>query len=105
MARPRQDLFWVMPRSWYNEPVSADVLELFKQLGYIDENGSITTEGRRHGIVKEKLLGTETREHYEEYIKHWKEFAEKWDRWAADESIPWEEKPTFEYKEKWESEQ
>ena len=105
MALARSDMFWVVPRPWYNKPISAELLEYYKQKGYIDEKGNITPEGRRHGIVKEKLLGTETRGHYEEYIKHWKPFFEKWWKWATDERIPWDEQPNFEYKEKWESEQ
>ena len=105
MARPRQDLFWVMPREWYNKPVSEAVLEYYRDEGYVDEKGNITPEGRKHGVVKEKILGTETREHYEEYLKHWDPFFEKWWKWANDERIPWEEQPNFEYKEKWESEQ
>ena len=56
-------------------------------------------------MVKEELLGTETREHYEEYMKHWKEFQEKWFVWANDERIPYEDAPVFDYVEKWDSEQ
>lgn len=98
-------MFWVMPREWYNKPASEAVMEYYRHEGYVDEKGNVTPEGRKHGVVQEKILGTETKEHYEEYIKHWKEFAQKWDRWAEDESIPWDEQPNFEYKEKWESEQ
>lgn len=81
------------------------VLSYYRKKGYVDEKGNITPLGKEHHIVKEMLLGTETREHYEEYRKHWDAFAEKFDRWANDERIPAEEEPDFDYVETWPSEQ
>ncbi len=105
MARPRSDLFWNMPRDWYNEPISDSIRKTYLDFGWIDENGNITPEGKTHRIVKEMLLGTETREHYEEYLKHWNVYAKKFDEWASDERIPWDQQPQFDYVEKWDSEQ
>ena len=73
--------------------------------GWIDSEGNVTPLGKEHHIVKEELLGTETREHYEEYRKHWDAFFKKWDRWSLDESIPADEEPKFDYVETWPSEQ
>lgn len=80
-------------------------MERYLSEGKIDEKGNVTPEGKKCGIVKEALLGTETREHYEEYLKHWEAFFAKWDVWAHDERIPWEEQPDFDYVETWPSEQ
>ena len=105
MTRPRSDMWWVMPRRWYNRPICKLTRERYLREGYIDQEGNVTPEGRKHGVVKEEILGTETREHYEEYLKHWDEFYKKWEAWAEDERIPEDERPHFEYKEKWDSEQ
>lgn len=105
MTRPRSDLYWVMPRRWFNKPPCQAVIDGYKDDGYLDDDGNITPLGKEHGLVTEELLGTETREHYEEYRKHWDAFAEKFDRWANDESIPEDEEPNFDYVEVWPSEQ
>ncbi len=105
MTRPRSDLFWNMPRPWYNEPICELTRERYLREGYIDERGNITPKGKAEiHLVQEELLGTETREHYEEYLKHWDVYEKKFDEWAADERIPWEEQPKFDYVETWDSE-
>ena len=104
MARPRIDIYWNEPREWYKEPISKAVREWYIEEGWIDDKGNITLKGKKHGIVQEEILGTETREHYEEYLKHWDPYFEKWMKWAMDERIPEEEQPKFDYKETWDSE-
>ncbi len=105
MTRPRSDIVYCMPRPWYNEPINEAVKEDLLMDGYIDENGNITSKGKEEiHLVQERLLGTETREHYEEYLKHWDPFFEEWMKWATDERIPWEDQPEFDYKETWDSE-
>ncbi len=61
MALARSDMFWVMPREWYNKPASEAVMEYYRHEGYVDEKGNVTPEGRKHGVVQEEILGTETR--------------------------------------------
>ncbi len=105
MARPRYDIVYCMPRPWYNKPLSDASKEAYLRDGYIDANGNITQKGKDEiHLVQEKLLGTETREHYEEYLRHWDPFFEEWMKWATDERIPWEDQPEFDYKETWDSE-
>ncbi len=100
----RIDYHYCSLRPWYNEPLPQVLLDGYKTDGYLDENGNITPLGKKHHIVKEKLLGTETREHYEEYLKHWDPFFEKWFKWATDERIPEKDEPIFDYVETWDSE-
>ena len=71
--------------------------KLHVDLGFIDSEGNITPLGKKEHVVKEMLLGTETQEHYEEYLKLWEKFYEKWERWAMDERIPEDEEPKFDY--------
>lgn len=105
MARCRSDIVRWDPRRWYNKPPSKAVLDGMKEDGYIDEYGNITPLGKEHHVVKEKLLGTETREHYEEYLKYWDEYDKKMLAWCEDERIPWEDCPKWDYVETWPSEQ
>ena len=104
MARSRADIVWTARREWYNKPLDKALFDGYIADGYIDEKGNITPLGKAHHVVQEDLLGTETREHYEEYLKHWDPFIEKWMKWVEDERIPWEDEPTFDYVETWDSE-
>lgn len=107
MALSRLDMNYhrVLARGRYDKPMSELRRKLHVDWGLIDSEGNITPLGKKEHVVKEKLLGTETKEHYEEYLKHWDAFFEKWFRWATDERIPEEEEPKFDYVETWPSEQ
>ena len=105
MAMCRSDIVRWDPRRWYNKPVSEKILAYYKKEGYIDDQGNITPLGKEHHVVKEKILGTETREHYEKYAKYWEEYNKKMEIWAGDERIPWDECPEWDYVETWPSEQ
>jgi len=105
MTMSRTDIWYLMPRPWFNEPICELTRERYIREGYLDSNGNITQKGKEDiHLTQEELQGTETREHYEEYLKHWNEFEKKLDEWAADERIPEEQKPVFDYKETWDSE-
>lgn len=104
MTMQRTDYCYNMPRRWYHKPLEKVNIDWYKSNHWLDENGNITPEGKANGIVLEEILGTETREHYEEYLKHWKPYYKKWRKWA-DEELPWDQEPKFDYVEKWDSEQ
>ena len=80
-------------RKRYSSPLNEETIQMYIMLGFLDEDHNITKKGKDNGFVMQKLLGAETEEHYQKYLKLYDEYIKKWFEWANDERIPFEQEP------------
>ena len=74
--------FPLKPLKWDRPITEGYMIKIYKQHGWLDENGNITKKGEEEiNLCPEKMNGTETEEHYQKRLKLYQkqlDFCFKW---------------------------